>query len=131
MNTRNIHQIVTFKASPKKVYHTLMNSGLHSKMTDSRAVIGTKVGSAFSVWEGGVHGINLVLDLNKKIVQAWRTEEWAKDHYSVAVFELVETGSGTRLVFDQYAVPIEDYKNISANWRTYYWIPMRDMFEAK
>ncbi len=40
MNTKNIHQTIIFKASPKDVYKVLMNSALHSKMTDSEAVIG-------------------------------------------------------------------------------------------
>jgi len=131
MNTKNIHQTVLLKGSPKAVYHTLKDSGLHSGFTGSKAVIGVKVGSAFSVWDGGINGINLVLEPNKKIVQAWRTEEWPKAHYSVAVFDLIKTECGTKIVFDQYGVPADDYKNIGAGWKTYYWIPLKEMFETK
>ena len=73
--------------------------------------------------------MNLVLEPNKKIVQAWRTEEWPADHYSVAVFGLGKNGTGTKLIFDHYGIPANDYKTISANWKTCYWQPMKKMFE--
>jgi len=129
MKTKNVHQTVTLKADPQKVYHALMNWDIHSKITGSRAVIGSKTGSSFSVWDGGIHGTNLVLDKNRKIVQAWRAEEWPKDHYSVAVFDLEKTKDGTKLVFEQFGVPDEDYKNIINGWKTYYWNPMKNMFK--
>jgi activator of HSP90 ATPase len=131
MKTKNIHQIVTFKAEPKDVYHSLMDSKIHSEIAGSKAVIGTKVGSAFSVWDGGINGYNLALDPGKKIVQAWRTEEWPKDHYSIAIFDLEKTDDGTRLIFDHYAVPADDYKNIREGWKTFYWTQMKTLFRKK
>ena len=70
MKTKNVHHVVTFKVDPKELYHTLMDSDLHTKLAGSKSVIGTKVGSSFSVWEGGINGFNLALDPDKKIVQA-------------------------------------------------------------
>ena len=131
MKTKNIHQTIILKASSKEVYHALMNSRLHSKITGSKAVIATKVGGTFSIWEGGVNGINLALEPDKRIVQAWRTEEWPKGHYSVADFSLAKKRRGTELVLDHYGIPVEDYKNIAANWETCYWIPLRKMFEDR
>jgi activator of HSP90 ATPase len=130
MKTKNVHQTVTLKADPKDVYHALMNSDIQSKITGSKAVIGSKTGSPFSVWDGGINGFNLALDKNKKIVQAWRAEEWPKGHYSVAVFDLEKTESGTKLVFDQYGVPDDDCKNISDGWKSYYWNSMKSMFKT-
>jgi activator of HSP90 ATPase len=131
MKTKNVHQSVTLKANPKEVYHVLMNSGLHSEIVGSRAVIGSKAGSTFSVWDGGINGYNLALEPNKKIVQAWRAKEWPKGHYSVAVFELEKTDEGTKLVFDQYGVPDDDYKNITDGWKNYYWAPLKSKFKGK
>jgi activator of HSP90 ATPase len=131
MKTKNLHQSASFKAEPKEVYHSLMDSKLHSEITGSKAVIGTKVGGTFSVWDGGINGYNLALDPGRKIVQAWRTEEWPKDHYSIAVFDLEKTKGGTKLIFDHYAVPADDYNNISEGWKSYYWTPMRNLFRKK
>ncbi len=131
MKTKNIHQTVIFKAEPKEVYHSLMDSKIHTEIAGSKSIIGTKAGSPFYVWDGGINGYNLVLHPDKKIVQAWRIEEWPKDHYSVVVFEFEKSDGGTKLVFDQYGVPEEDYENIREGWKSYYWIPMRSMFNKK
>ncbi len=129
MNTRNIHQTVSIKAPVSVVYKALVDSRKHSKITGSKAVIGPRPGSPFSVWEGTIHGITLHLVPEKKIVQAWRDEHWPKDHYSVASFSFQKSGRGTRLVFDQYGVPTGSYKGISEGWKEYYWNPMRAMLE--
>jgi activator of HSP90 ATPase len=131
MKTKNVHQIIAIKAEPKEVYHLLMDSELHTKLAGSKTVIGPNAGDPFSVWEGGINGFNLALDPDKKIVQAWREDGWPKGHYSIAVFDLEKTDGGTKLIFDQYGVPDDDYKNISEGWKTYYWAPMKDMFKAK
>jgi activator of HSP90 ATPase len=91
---------VTVTAPADAVYRALMDSRRHSKITDSKAVIGSKVGSAFSVWGGGVNGITLTLVPHEKIVQAWRNEEWPHGHRSVATFTLRPIRSGTKLAFD-------------------------------
>ncbi len=129
MNTKNIHQTVSIKAPVNVVYKALMNSREHSRITGAKAVIGTKPGSPFSVWEGGIRGITLSVIPEKKIVQAWRDEGWPKDHYSVASFSFEKTGRGTKLVFDQYGVPLHVYRQISDGWKIYYWNPMRMMLE--
>lgn len=127
MKTRNIHQTVTIKAPVSVVYRALVDSRMHTKIAGSKAVIGPKPGSPFSVWNGAIHGITLRLVPEKKIVQAWRDEQWPKDHYSVASFSFQKSGKGTRLVFDQYGVPANSYKGISGGWKEYYWNPMRAM----
>ncbi len=129
MNTRNIHQTVTIKAPVSVVYKALLDSRQHSRITGSKAVIGTRPGSPFSVWEGDIRGITLRLIPEKKIVQAWRNKDWPKDHYSVASFIFQKSGKGTKLVFDQYGVPTQEYKGISDGWKTYYWNRMRMMLE--
>jgi activator of HSP90 ATPase len=129
MNTKNIHQAVSLKASPRSVYRALMDSRQHSRITGAKAVIAAKVGGAFRMWEGGIHGITLRLVPDVKIVQAWRSEEWPKDHYSIVAFSLHKAGNNTRLVFDQYGVPTKNCKSISEGWKTYYWKPMKELLE--
>ncbi|HTG02217.1 MAG TPA: SRPBCC family protein [Nitrospirota bacterium] len=129
MNTKNIHQTVFIKAAPRAVYRALMDPRQHSKITGSKAVIGAKTGGSFSMWDGGIHGITLLLVPDAKIVQAWRSHDWPDDHYSVASFSLQKAGNGTRLVFDQYGVPARDSKSISEGWKTYYWKPMKELLE--
>src|SRR5512142_2042125 len=105
MNTRNVHQTVVFKASVNTVYRLLTDPRQHSKLSEGKATVSTRPGSKFSVWGGGIHGFTLLARTNKKIVQAWRSEQWPKDHYTIVVFAFQKSGRGTRLVFDHYGIP--------------------------
>ncbi len=129
MNTKNIHQTVSIKAPPRAIYRALMDSRQHSQITGSKSVIAAKAGGVFRIWNGAIHGITLLLVPDMRIVQAWRSKDWPKDHYSVASFSLQRTGNNTRLVFDQYGVPAKSYKSISDGWKTYYWKPMKELLE--
>jgi len=127
MKTKTIRQSVTLKASPHEIYEVLMDSKKHSKVTESKAHISKKIGGKFSVWGGSINGTNLELVPDKKIVQAWRSDEdtWPKGHYSKATFLLGKAKSGTRLKFVQTDVPIEAYESTKLGWRDYYWEPLK------
>lgn len=131
MKTKTIRQSVTLKASPHEIYEALMDSKKHSKFTESDAHISKKIGGKFSVWGGSISGTNLELVPDKKIVQAWRSDEdmWPKGHYSKATFIIEKAKGGTRLKFVQTDVPIEAYESIKLGWRDYYWEPMKKFFK--
>ncbi len=131
MKTRNINQSVIFKASPHEVYETLMDSKKHSTFTGSKAIISRKVGGKFKVYDGGLHGKNLELIKDKKIVQAWQCDmkEWPKNHYSVVSFILKKIKDGAKLTLKQLNVPSDCYVSISNGWKEYYWKPMKKMFQ--
>lgn len=131
MNTRNIRQTVSFAASPRAVYEALMDSRQHSAITESKAVIGRRPGSAFSVWDGDVRGLTVCLQPNEKIVQAWRSSDWPAGHYSIASFTMVPAPGGTKLVFEQFGVPASAYKGIAVGWKDYYWRGMKRRFSPR
>jgi activator of HSP90 ATPase len=129
VKTKNLRQSVIIKANPREVYEALMDSRKHSKFTGAKASISRKVGGRCSVYGNYIQGINLDLVLNKRIVQAWRGNDWPKGHYSIASFSLNRIKGDTRLVFTQIGVPDREYKGISQGWRDYYWKPMKEMLE--
>lgn len=131
MGMKTIRQSVTFKASPHEVYEALMDSKKHSEFTGSEVQMSRNVGSEFSVYGGDIHGINLDLVPDQKIVQSWRYSDWPESHYSKATFSLKKVPSGTRLTFSQTGVPEEFYDDISQGWRDYYWEPMKEMLEKQ
>jgi activator of HSP90 ATPase len=131
MKTRNVHQTVVITAPVGTVYKALMNPRQHSKIAGSKASIRPTPGSRFSVWGGSINGFTLGTVSNKMIVQAWRAEDWPKGHYSTAIFRFQKSGGGTKLVFDQYAVPAKKYADMSKGWKTYYWDPMKKLLEHK
>lgn len=132
MQTKSIHQTVTFKASPHNVFELLMDPKKHGKFTGGKATVSRKVGGRFSIFGGGLYGKNLKIVKDKKIVQEWACEMngWPKDHRSIATFTFTKTKSGTKLNFLQIGVPAACYADISKGWHTYYWEPMKEMLEV-
>lgn len=129
MKTKDIHQIVTFKASPHDVYEALMDSRKHARFTGAPARISRKPGGPFSAYDEYITGFTIEFVPDTRIVQAWRGSDWPEGCYSLVVFSLKKAKGGTRLEFTQIGVPGKEYKGIHAGWREFYWEPMKAMLE--
>jgi activator of HSP90 ATPase len=129
METKNIRQSVTFKATPHQVYELVMDAKKHARFTGSEVRMSRKVGGKFSIWGGEMVGVNLELVPDEKIVQSWRYSDWPEGHFSKVTFSLKAVENGTRLTFTQTGVPEQFYEDIAQGWRDYYWAPMKEMLE--
>ncbi len=130
METGNIRQSVTFKASPHTVYELLVDSKKHSVLAGDEAKISRKAGGKFNVGSY-IDGVQLELVPDEKIVQTWRYEDWPKGHYSKATFFFKALDGKTRLTFTQTGVPAEFLEDIKQGWIDYYWTPMKEILESK
>lgn len=120
-----IHQEVVFKASRERVYASLMDAQRFRNVTGGEPTeISGEAGAAFSLFGAKVKGRNVELLPKERIVQAWRSEAWAQGTYSIARFELVEWGTGTKLVFDHTGFPKGQAESLAAGWRAHYWEPL-------
>ena len=129
METKTIRQLVPFNASPHEVYEALMDSRKYAGFTGERAEISREVGGSVSAYDGYIEGTNVELLPDAKIVQRWRSSEWADGHYSTVTFELKRTTGGTRLSFTQSGVPEEDYEAKKEGWVESYWEKMKKSLE--
>lgn len=121
-----IHQEVTFKASPERVYAALTEGKQFSAFTGgASAEISREAGGPFSCFGGMITGRNLELLPNKRLVQAWRAGNWGEGVYSVVRFELESKGGETRLVFDHSGFPEEQRAHLESGWQAMYWEPLR------
>jgi len=124
-----IHQEVSFKASPQRIYETLLSSKRFSdcikksfeNFTAKSANIDSSVGGAFSLFDGHIIGRILELVPNQRIVEAWRVVDWPEGVYSIAKFEFRPQGSGTRLIFDHVGFPDGLKEHLSTGWTQHYW----------
>ncbi len=135
----SIHQEPIFKSSRKRVYEALTDakqfdkviqlSGVMQSMHlgDKPAEISREVGGAFTLFGGYITGRHVELVPNERIVQAWRTGSWAPGVYSIARFELVEQGSGTKIVFDHTGFPKGEAEVLAAGWKAHYWEPLEKL----
>ena len=128
-DTTTIRQTVTFNASPQEVYEVIMDSKMHESLSGEKACISREVGGAFKAWGEHISGFNLVLQPDRKIVQAWRVHDWWDDHYSIATFDLCEVDGGTELRFTQIGVPPHRFEGHSRGWMETYWQPMQELFD--
>ncbi len=132
----SIHQEAVFKASRKRVYEALTDtkqfdqvvelSGVMQSMhpVDKPTEISREEGGAFSLFGGYITGRQVELVPNERIVQAWRTGGWAPGVYSIARFELVEQGSGSKIVFDHTGFPKGAAEHLASGWKAHYWEPL-------
>jgi activator of HSP90 ATPase len=135
--SESIHQEPVFKVSRKRVYEALTDAKQFNAVVQLSAAMksatppGTKpgeisreAGGAFSLFGGYVTGRQIELVPNERIVQAWRAGGWDLGIYSIARFELVEAGAGTKIVFDHTGFPKGDGEHLAAGWKVNYWEPL-------
>ncbi len=131
-----IHQEPVIKASRKRVYEALTDAKQFDKVIqlsgvmqtmhlgDKPAEISREAGGAFALFGGYITGRHVELVPNERIVQAWRAGSFPVGVYSIARFELVEQGSGTKIVFDHTGFPKGDAEVLASGWKAHYWEPL-------
>ena len=135
----SIHQEPVFTASRKRVYDALTDAKQFDKiiqlsgvmqamhLPDKPAEISREVGGTFALFGGYITGRHVELVPNERIVQAWRTDGWAPGVYSIAKFELVEQGSGTKIIFDHTGFPQGEAEVLASGWKAHYWEPLEKL----
>jgi activator of HSP90 ATPase len=87
-------------------------------------------GGEFSLFGGYITGRNIELVPSERVVQAWRAQSWGVGIYSVARFELVEQGAGTKIIFDHTGFPVGQAEHLAQGWRANYWEPIAKVLAA-
>lgn len=130
-STGTIRQTVWIEASPRAVYRALATSRGHAAFTGAPARISSKVGGSYSAWEDYIHGTNLELVPDQKIVQTWvaSEEKWPAGHESKVAFVLTPWKGGTRLTFTHTGVPSPLLRQLSQGWKDAYWSPLKAYLE--
>ena len=122
----------TIPASPEEIYQAWLDSLGHSEMTGGAASMSDQVGAAVSAWDGYISGRNLELVPGERIVQSWRTTEFADEHGdSVITVVLQEVGEGTLLTLEHSNVPDEHRSYEEGGWQQNYFEPMVAYFTER
>jgi len=116
-------------APPKAVYAAWLSSEGHSAMTGGEAEVSDVVGVPYSAWDGYIEGRNLELVPFSKIVQSWRSSEFAhSDPDSTVTIELTPIKEGTRLTLSHRGAPDGQTSYETHGWREFYFEPMMAYF---
>jgi uncharacterized protein YndB with AHSA1/START domain len=115
-------------ATPATIYAAWLSSDGHSAMTGSPARASAEVGGAFDAQDGFTQGENLELKQDCRIVQSWRTRDFAQDEEDSRLEVLLEAeGDGTRITIRHSRLP-EDGEQYRQGWVDAYLTPMRAHF---
>jgi uncharacterized protein YndB with AHSA1/START domain len=117
-------------AKPRAIYDAWLDSKAHGLMSGGKAKASAKVGAAFTAWDNYISGTNLELVPGKRIVQSWRSVEFAAgDKDSKLTITLKPVAGGTRLTLLHSAMPDSQkdggYKD---GWDESYFAPMKAYF---
>jgi activator of HSP90 ATPase len=98
-------------------------------MTGGAAVVDSRIGGEFTAWDDYIHGRTLELDLGSRILQSWRTSEFADGDADSHIEVLLETVDGGTLVRVRHSdVPIGHRGYEDGGWRDHYFEPMKAYF---
>jgi activator of HSP90 ATPase len=92
------------------------------------AQVSDKIGEPFEAWDGYIQGKNLELQPFKRILQAWRTSEFADSEPDSLLEILFEPANGgTKVTIRHSELPAHgmQYKQ---GWVDSYFEPMKDYF---
>src|SRR5438477_13137186 len=94
-------------AEPDRVFAAWMDSREHAAFTGGgEAVVEPWSGGRFIAWDGYMHGTILGLEPGKRIVQTWRTSEFAPEARDSRLAVAFEPGrGGTRVGIGHVDLP--------------------------
>ena len=115
----------TIPASPEEIYEAWLDSLGHSEMTGGEANMSGEVGAEVSAWDGYISGRNLELIPAERIVQSWRTTEFADEHEDLVIsIVLTAVGDSTLLTLEHSNVPDDQRSYEEGGWQSNYFEPM-------
>lgn len=115
-------------AGPDEIYAAWLDGKAHSAMTGAAAKASPAVGGKFSAWDGYAHGTNVELVPGRKIVQSWRTTEFAEsDPDSKITVTLKPVAGGTKITLVHSGIP-DGQAGYREGWADYYFTPMKAYF---
>jgi uncharacterized protein YndB with AHSA1/START domain len=122
-----VEQSVELPAPPAALYSMYLDAGRHAAFTGGGPVsISAAADTAWSAFEGRIHGRVLALTPDRRIVQSWRSFEWHDDDPdSVLILTFLPSDSGTRLELAQVDVPARLQDTLLSGWPSRYWEPWR------
>jgi uncharacterized protein YndB with AHSA1/START domain len=118
-----------FPVSPETVYKAWLDSRKHGLMTGDKATCSARVGGKFTAWSGYISGKNLELEPYSRIMQSWRTTEFAKsDPDSRVEIRLKPAATGCTFKLKHTNIPRGQVDNYRKGWKEFYLSPMREYF---
>ncbi len=119
----------TIPAPPEQLYDAWLDSKAHSAMTGAGAIVSDKPGGDFQAWDGYITGRNLELEPGRRIVQAWRTVEFADEEPDSRLEITFRPVPGGTLLTIQHSELPPHGTQYQQGWHESYFEPMLAYFD--
>jgi activator of HSP90 ATPase len=115
--------------TPEELFKAWLDGAIHAAFTESAAKCVARVGCKFSAWDGYITGKNLELQNPSRIVQSWRTTDFAaSDADSRLEILLDPIEGGTHITLHHTELPDGEAPRYLEGWEEFYFVPMRNYF---
>ncbi len=131
IKTDNIFQVIELENTVSEVYKALTDASLLSRLTGMTAQMDTHEGGRFHAWNNKSHGFIMRLVENTRIVQSWRHDDFVDGFYSIVIFDLEPTESGSRVSFNHIGVPEDSAGWLTETWKRDFWVPLSEHLSDK
>lgn len=119
----------TVPAAPTTLYLAWLSSEQHSAMTSGPAKIDSTVGGKFTALGGYISGKLVILDLGRRLVMSWRTNDFPREAPDSRVeVHLEALGGSTRVTVLHTDIPEGQAERYRSTWNDQYFGPMRTFF---
>lgn len=115
------------KAPVSKVWLALTDAEAAEQWGAAPAKVNPVVGGEFSYWDGDIHGTYTKLVPEKLIEQDWYGHDHPDRKFN-AVFTLEENPEATTVTLS-FSGDIQDEQKDIADWRDYYFAPIKKLLE--
>ena len=123
-----IEQTYEIKASVSKVWQALADADTAERWGAGPAKVDAREGGEFSYWDGDIHGTFTEFEPMMLIEQDWYGHDNPAWKYTIRfTFEDYGDSTTVRMI---YAGNIVDEQKDIADWRDYYFDPIRKLLES-
>jgi uncharacterized protein YndB with AHSA1/START domain len=127
---KNLIIAASLPAPPETLFDMYLDPAAHAAFTGFPVTIGSRAGSPFRAFDGGLSGTILHIEPKRLIVQTWRSINFSSDDIdSVLVLSFWSEEQGARIELVQINVADRDFAGVSHGWEKYYWAPWRAYLE--
>ncbi len=125
---KQIEQTYTIKAPVEKVWQALTTAEMAEQWGASPAKVDAREGGEYSYWDGDIHGVFTKLEPMNLIEQDWYGHDNPTWKYKVSfTFDGDDIITNVHMV---YSGDILDYQKDIADWKEYYFDPIKQLLEA-
>ncbi len=119
-------------ASPDEVYDHWISTEGHTAMTGGAAVVDPREGGAFTAWDGYISGTTEKLEPKQRIVQTWRTAEFADGSADSRIDVRFRALDGkTQVLLRHTELAVGDGAKYTTGWYDHYLQPMVAYFDSR